>query len=167
MSILLATVSVLIGFAAGVMYLGQSRRLKHKLPPISGLRLPSLEWLEKTNSRAIVVSALMMSVGVVSGIIMKVIKDRSGVPWTDPVVLSSGLMLGWLVAAMVLGSRYRPARHGRKVAYLTIVSFLFLLIALGVFIQTQHGGGEPESEVGRQEPGVRTGLQPTASGGRA
>jgi ABC-type uncharacterized transport system permease subunit len=41
MSILLATVSVLVGFAAGLMYLYQARRLKSKRPPLAGLRLPA------------------------------------------------------------------------------------------------------------------------------
>ena len=44
-SILLATVAVLLGFAAGVTYLSQAWRLKRKLPLAGGLRLPSLEWL--------------------------------------------------------------------------------------------------------------------------
>ena len=44
-SIMLAAVAVLVGFVAGLMYLGQSRRLKHKRLPAGRLRLPSLEWL--------------------------------------------------------------------------------------------------------------------------
>ena len=42
------------------MYLGQARRLKHKQPPAAGLRLPSLEWLQWANSRAILASVLML-----------------------------------------------------------------------------------------------------------
>ena len=56
-SIMLATVSVLVGFVAGLMYLGQVRHLKHKIVPTRGLRLPSLEWLQWANGRAIVVVA--------------------------------------------------------------------------------------------------------------
>ena len=69
-SILLATVAVLIGSAAGLMYLGQARRLKNKLPPIRGLKLPSLEWLQRANGRAIVVSVLMLGLGVLSGLVL-------------------------------------------------------------------------------------------------
>ena len=45
------------------MYLVQSYRLKHKLPPIQGLQLPSLEWLERVNARATVLSALLLVIG--------------------------------------------------------------------------------------------------------
>jgi len=144
-SIVLAAVAVLLGFVAGLMYLSQSRRLKHKLPPSRRLRLPSLEWLQRANSRALVVSALMLAMGVVSGVILSLMRhagptDR--LPWYDPVVLSTTLMLAWLACALAVGALYKPARAGRKVAYFTIVSVVFLAIALGVmlFLNTQHGG---------------------------
>ena len=146
-SILLATVSVSVGFVAGLMYLGQARRLKHKLPPIRGLRLPNLEWLQRTNGRTLGVSVLMMGVGVISGMILNLIKDQTQaarLPWYDPLVLSSTLMFAWLLMALVLGALYKPARQGRKVAYLTMVGFVFLLIALSLFLGTQHGGSSRE-----------------------
>ncbi|NQU25100.1 MAG: cytochrome c biogenesis protein CcsA, partial [Candidatus Nealsonbacteria bacterium] len=144
-SFLLAVVAVLIGFAAGLMYLEQARRLKNKLPPIRGLRLPSLEWLERTNGRAIVVSLLMLCLGVLSGMVLNRIgKDDTNrsLPWYDPVVLSALLMFGWLLIAALGGKLYRPTHKGRKVAYLTLVSFAFLAIALAMvlFSETQHGG---------------------------
>jgi len=143
-SILLGTVAVLIGFAAGLMYLGQARRLKHKRPPIRGLRLPSLEWLQRTNSRALVISVLLLGVGVASGTILNLSKpDRSErLLWFDPLVLFTHLTFTWLLVATVVGAFYRPARQGRKVAYLTLVSMVFLLLVLGVMLlgKTQHGG---------------------------
>ena len=53
--------------------------------------------------------------------------------------------LAWLVVTVALGVWYRPTRAGRKVAYLTLVSFVLLLVALGVMLlaDTQHGGGGP------------------------
>jgi ABC-type uncharacterized transport system permease subunit len=145
-SLLLATVSVSIGFVAGLMYLGQSRRLKHKLPPTRGLRLPSLEWLQRTNSRSLVVSLLMLGVGVVSGLTLNAIgrgNESGTVPWYDPVVLSTQVMFAWLLLSVLVGAFYKPARQGRKVAYLTLASFVFLLIALIAMLcfNTQHGGG--------------------------
>ncbi|RMG04218.1 MAG: hypothetical protein D6741_01305, partial [Planctomycetota bacterium] len=46
-----------------------------------------------------------------------------------------------------LGTFYRPAREGRKVAYLTLVSFVFLVLALGTVLSrvTQHGGRRNDS----------------------
>jgi ABC-type uncharacterized transport system permease subunit len=141
-SILMATLAVLVGFAAGLMYLGQAYRLKRKWPLQRGLQLPNLEWLERTNSRAIVISLGMLTVGVLSGIILNLIRAAGRVPWYDPVVLSTVIMSAWLVATAGAGLCYQPARRGRKVAYLTIVSFLFLAIVLGaqLFLRTQHGG---------------------------
>ena len=78
------------------------------------------------------------------------------VPWYDPVVLSTLVMFGWLLIAVLLGALYRPARRGRKVAYLTVVSFVFLLIVLGVGLafDTQHwGSGKGEGGRGKAEGG--------------
>lgn len=150
-SLLLATVAVLIGLAAGLMYLGQTRRLKHKLPPIRGLRLPSLEWLRRANGRAMIVSVLMLGVGVLSGTILSRVRTAE-ISWRDPLVASTTAMFAWMLVAVVLGGLYRPAREGRKVAYLTVVSFIFLVIALGLFFSTQHGtgngGGKRKAESG-------------------
>ena len=58
----------------------------------------------------------------------------------------------WLVAAAAFNAVYRPARRGRKVAYLTVVSFVFLVVALGVLllVDTQHGGSKtPRTGGGR------------------
>lgn len=141
--LLLGTVTVMVGFVAGLMYLIQARRLKLKRPPSERIRLPSLERLAKVNGRSIILSAFLVGIGVLAGIILNVIsRGQSGeVPWNDPVIGSSALMLVWLVAAAIFNAAYQPARRGRKVAYLTIVSFMFLLIALAVFllVDTQHG----------------------------
>lgn len=143
-AVLLATVSVLIGFAAGLMYLGQAYRLKRKLPPIRGLRLPSLEWLQRANSRAIVVSLLMLGIGIAAGVVLNLIninRHSGRLPWTDPFILSTMIMFAWLVLGSVVGVFYRPLGEGRRVAYFTVVSFIFLAVALGVglFFNTEHG----------------------------
>ncbi len=144
-SIMLAAVAVLVGLAAGLMYLRQDRRLKSKAPPTSALRLPSLERLRQINSRALVIALIMMGLGIVSGIVLMVInrgRTERALPWTDPVVVSTLLMFGWLLVSSGVGMAYRPAREGRKVAYLTIVSFVFLVIALWSVLSngTRHLG---------------------------
>ncbi len=140
--LLLGTVTVMVGFVAGLMYLVQASRLKKKHPLTGGIQLPSLERLEHLNSRVVVASVLLIGVGFLAGIVLNLISHRSQMPWSDPVVWSSGLMLAWLVAAALFNALYKPARHGRKVAYLTVVSFFFLAISLTVFlvVDTQHGG---------------------------
>ena len=157
---LLGAVAVLIGFVAGVMYLLQSYRLKHKSTAAARVRLPSLEWLERINSRAIVVSVLMVGAGFLSGIILNVVlreRKLEDLPWSDPVVWRSALMFGWLLAAAVFSAVYRPARSGRKVAYLTVASFAFLAMSLAIRVALPSEHGAPrestrESAVGFQRP---------------
>jgi hypothetical protein len=140
--LLVGTVAVMVGCVAGLMYLVQARRLKHKLPPSEGFRMPSLERLAKINSRSIILSALLVGIGFLAGTILNITnRGQSGeLPWSDPVIWSSGLMLAWLAAAAVFNATYRPARRGQKVAYLTIANFLFLAIALAVLllVNTEH-----------------------------
>jgi ABC-type uncharacterized transport system permease subunit len=142
--LLLGTVAVCVGFLAGLMYLVQSYALKHVRSPVNGLRLPSLEWLERVNSHTLGLSAVLISLGFASGLVMSIALhqgERAYSLWTDPVVLSLAAMLLWLVAAEVFRLVYPAARRGRKVAYLTLASFVFLVIALAslMLLDTVHG----------------------------
>lgn len=147
-SILLASVSLLVGLVAGLMYLEQARRLKKKRPPIRGLRLPSLEWLRRANSRAVVIATFMLGLGLSSGEILRLLSRGEVVPWNDPVVLSTSCLFGCLLAAVGVGVVYRPATAGRKVVYLTLLSFLALVIALAMVLSmgTRHGGQKVAKE---------------------
>jgi ABC-type transport system involved in cytochrome c biogenesis permease subunit len=145
-SILLAVVAVLVGFVAGMMYLHQASRLKRKLPPLRGFWLPSLEWLQRSNGRAVVIALIMMGIGLMTGSILNQIAAPPGagrMPWHDPIVLSTLVTFLSLLVAVTFAAFYHPARQGRKVAYLTVVTFLFLMLALavavGLFLRTQHG----------------------------
>ncbi len=144
MMLLAGTVTVSIGFLAGLMYLAQSYALKHARSAANGLRLPSLEWLERINSRTLGLSAVLIALGFISGLVMSMAKHRNDATytfWTDPVVLSLAAMALWLVAAEVFRLVYPAARQGRKVAYLTLASFVFLVIALASFtlLDNVHG----------------------------
>ena len=97
--------------------------------------------------------------GFLSGVILKTIRDRrfENMPWTDPVVWSSAAMVAWLIAASIFNAVYKPARKGRKVAYLTVVSFVFLAFSLMVLllVKTEHSGRK-SAEVGMGKSEVRT-----------
>ena len=141
-TLMLGTVVAALGFAAGVMYLLQAYRLKHKLPPRPGFRLPTLEWLEHVNRRALVLSTFLLGVGFLAGIALNLIRrsDLDGtVPWTDPVIISSGVLFLWLAIALLCESFYKPAREGHKVAYITLASFVFLGLVLWLVLLGQHG----------------------------
>jgi Cytochrome C assembly protein len=139
MTLLLGTTAVTLGFATGLMYLMQSYRLKHKLPP-RGFRLPSLEWLQRFNREALFVSTCLLAIGLVSGVALNLISKagQGTVSWTDPVVLSSGVLFLWLTIVTIFESIYRPAREGSKVAYLTLANFVFLALALCFVLYSSH-----------------------------
>jgi ABC-type uncharacterized transport system permease subunit len=144
-SLAAAAVSMLVGLAAGLMYLWQTRRLKQKRPMGQGMRLPSLEWLQRINHRAIIIALIMLGIGVLGGMILNSIDHRpkqDRLPLYDPLVLSTLIMFFWLSAAVVVSLAYKPARQGRKVVYLTLISFVFLAAALvmGLSLDTRHGG---------------------------
>jgi hypothetical protein len=136
-SLLLGTVAVSLGFVAGMMYLVQSWRLKHHVPPRGGLRLPSLEWLQAVNKRSLLYSSFFIALGLLAGIVLNAVESGrrvASVPWNDGVVISSAVLLVWLIAATVFEWLYKPAQQGRKVAYLTVASFVFLALVMAVLL---------------------------------
>ncbi|NNE00550.1 MAG: cytochrome c biogenesis protein CcsA [Pirellulaceae bacterium] len=133
--------AVLIGFLAGVMYLVQSRRLKHKRAG-SALRLPTLETLGRMNRRCLVTSTIAVAVGVVAGIVMNLNK-LGHVGWTDGGVLFSMLLFLWLVGTTALEFFYAPASRGRKAVYLTLASLGFLVLAMISVLTSSHGKSDP------------------------
>lgn len=150
-SIAMAVGSLLAGVGTGLMYLYQARQLKRKVIPNRTLKLPSLEWLQTANSHSIIVSVLTLGIGVASGVILITIRRSTGggrLAWDDPFVLTTLGMFGWLLLAVLIGAFYRPIRQGRRVVYLTLVSFVFLIIALtiGLFMNTEHGGKRERDE---------------------
>lgn len=138
-ALLLGTVSVLIAFVAGVMYLVQSWRLRSKMPPQDGLELPSLELLERLGSRSLIVSTGLLAIGLIAGVVMNLTREVA-LPWTSGVIVSSGVLFVWLVACTAFELLYRPAQQGQKVAYLTVAHFVFLCLALGFALWAGHGG---------------------------
>lgn len=154
-----------VAFFAGLMYLAQMRRLKAKRPPRTGLALPSLEQSERINRGAIAVAFPLLTFGLLIGVILS-LATRHGtgasldpgtaasasahvIRWTDPKVLSALGM--WLVFAVLLHARFRPAMRGRSMMVLTIVAFAFLVFTwVGVEalrLGTAHGA------VAAREPG--------------
>jgi len=142
--LLLGAVSTCVAFVAGLMYLVQSNRLKHKRPPRFGVTLPSLEQSERVNRGAITVAFPLLTFGLLIGVALSLARAGAGgmaIRWTDPKVLS-GLAM-WLAFAVLLHARYRPSWRGRSVVWLTFLAFAFLVFAwVGVEVlglPTAHG----------------------------
>ncbi|MFW6169542.1 MAG: cytochrome c biogenesis protein CcsA [Planctomycetota bacterium] len=152
--LLLGTVTATFGFATGIMYLLQSYRLKRALVPRPGFRLPSLEWLQRANRRALWLSTCLLTLGLLAGLVLNAIKHSNQtetISWTDPVVLSSSFLFVWLTFAIFFESLYKPAREGHKVAYITLVSFVCLGIVFGLVLWGQHGLSESDTQGGCEE----------------
>jgi ABC-type transport system involved in cytochrome c biogenesis permease subunit len=143
--LLAGAVGTCVAFAAGLMYLVQSNRLKHKRRPRFGFALPSLEQSERLNRGAITIAFPLLTFGLLIGVVLDLAtrQGTAGVPlsWTDPKVVSAGLM--WLVFAVLLNARFRPEMRGRSVMLLTILAFAFLVFTwVGVDVlnlPTAHG----------------------------
>ena len=143
LAMMIGSGAVLIGFLAGVMYLVQSWRLKHKRAG-SSFRLPTLESLARLNRQCLVVSTCAVAGGLIAGVAMNL--NRLGtVGWMDRAVLLSLLLFLWLAAATALEFFYAPTSHGRKAIYLTLASLGFLILAMYGVLTTSHGQASPES----------------------
>ena len=138
-----------MAFFAGLMYLVQMRRLKAKRASRWGLAVPNLEQSERINRGAITIAFPLLTFGLLIGVVLSYAAQADGnamptahtLRWTDPKVLSALLM--WLVFAVLLHARFRPAMRGKSVMVLTIVAFTFLVFTwVGVEalrLPTAHG----------------------------
>lgn len=143
-SMMLGAGAVLFGFLAGAMYMVQTWRLKHKRAG-SALRLPTLETLQNLNRRCLVISTIAVGVGLISGIVMN-LNRWDDIPWTNRGIMLSGVLFLWLATATTVEFLYAPASRGRKVAYLTLASFGFLVLAMSGVLSTPHGASAIEAE---------------------
>ncbi len=159
--LLLATVTVTVGFVSGLMYLVQSWRLKRKRPLPVGMQLPSLEWLERTNGRSLAISVWLVAGGFLSGLVLSTLKNRAAEDyslWTDPVVLTLAAMLAWLLVTEAYRLLSPTASRGQKVAYLTLAAFVLLAMTLGslTLSGSRHGtkaiSPQPQAEAGGLSP---------------
>jgi ABC-type transport system involved in cytochrome c biogenesis permease subunit len=138
--LLLAAVGVCVAFVASAMYLVHARRLQNKTLPREGFRMLSLERLEEMNRRAIVATFPLLTAGVLVGLALMAQAAGQLQGWTDPRVLAAVAL--WLVFAILLYLRYSLHLRGRRVAILTIVAFVLLLVTFAL-PHTFSGGGAP------------------------
>ena len=104
----------------------------------------------------LLVSTVLLGVGLLSGILVNVINQKIGrgvLPWNDPVIISSAILFAWLLISLLFNLVYRPARQGRKVAYLVLASFLFLVVEFAIVLYVGHATREPEF-LGKEMAGV-------------
>jgi ABC-type uncharacterized transport system permease subunit len=146
-SFLIATMAVFLGFVTSLMYLVQARRLKRKETRQRHLQLPSLEWLRKINSRSVGVAIVTLGIGILSGVFLnrlRYLPSGERVGGDDPFVIGSMVIFVLLTFSTVVSAFYRPARKGRRVAYLTVLGFLLLAATLALgSLEAEHWDRRP------------------------
>ncbi len=126
--LLLAAVGVSVGFLASVMYLVQARRLRAKLNPLGGIKMLSLERLESMNRRAVNLAFPMLTGGLLLGAVLLRQYHDFAENWFSVKVLGTvGL---WLVFLVLLYCRYATHVSGRRLALLTLVAFMLMVLVL-------------------------------------
>ncbi len=134
----LGTMLVSLGFAMAIMYLIQEWRLKAKRAKKGLLRLPSLEYLQSFGSTCLLCSAGSIGFGVLSGVIMNLVKDGQ-VNWTDRGIVFSGGLFLWLAVASGVQWHFAKRGRGHITAWMNILSFVIVGIALYLVVSAPHG----------------------------
>lgn len=115
-----------IACLAGVAFLFEDRRLKAKRP-IPGLRLPSLEALDRANAAALAAGFPLLTVGVLTGMLWN--HAAHGRPFTGNVHETLSL-LAWLVYAALVTARFGAYAVARQAALSAVGGFTLLLVAV-------------------------------------
>lgn len=115
-----------LGSVAAVMYLSQENSLKlHKLKVIFSL-LPPIQRLEAVVSRLLVAGFLLLSVGLVLGVLDLAYLNNSHTYRGDPKIIWSGIV--WLIYLGLIIMRWKYAQGGRRFALGAIGTFAFVLL---------------------------------------
>ena len=122
-------------FIVSVMYLLQERQLKHKHLGAIFHRLPPLDVMDTIGYRALSIGWPLYTLGMVTGSIWA--ESAWGSYWSwDPKETWS--LIVWVVYLVLLHLRTIGWR-GRKMAYLSVAGFVFVLISFYVVSRTGTG----------------------------
>lgn len=131
--------ALILAGGAGVFYLIQERAIKHKKRGFFYKRLPPLEMLDSAGYACLVVGFIMLTVGLITGIVY------AGMAWGrfwawDPKEVWSGIT--WLVYAALLHERLVVGWRGRRAAILAIIGLgvlLFTFLGVNFLLEGHHG----------------------------
>ena len=99
--------------AAGLLYLIHHRQLKSKRRAAPQSFLPSLETLDRVNSISLVLGFLLLSLGLVTGVLWT--KAQLGEFWTAS-WHANATALAWLTYASIVAVRFGRPRTARSAA---------------------------------------------------
>lgn len=112
--------------AAGLLYLIHHRAIKrHRAAPHSAL--PSLESLDRANALALALGFLLLSLGVVTGVLW--VETREGRLWPGGLHANATLLV-WLAYAGLVLARFGAGGSARLSALGSAAGFALLLVAV-------------------------------------
>lgn len=125
--ILASTGLALLGLAcgAGFAFLAVDRALKRRRPVRS--RWPSLEALDRVNRATLGLGFLLLSLGVVTGMLW--VDSETGSVWTGT-PHETWSALAWAVYAVLFAVRFGGRQRGRRAALAAVAGFVFLFFAV-------------------------------------
>jgi ABC-type uncharacterized transport system permease subunit len=122
-----------IANVAGLFFLVEHRRLKTKHPLAFGLRLPSLEILDRVNVVSLSLGFPLLSLGVLTGMLW--LQTTSGELWLGS-THETWSAIAWAIYAGLALARFAGRQGARQAAASAVAGFAFLLFAIvgvGVF----------------------------------
>jgi cytochrome c-type biogenesis protein CcsB len=133
---LLGDAAFAFAFIVSVMYLIQERQLKHKHLGAIFHRLPPLDVMDTISYRALSIGWPLFTLGMITGSLWA--ESAWGSYWSWQPKEAASLLV-WLLYLSLLHLRTLGWR-GRKMAYLSIAGFLFVLISF--FVVSRIGVGK-------------------------
>lgn len=126
-----------LAFSASLLYLVQEGRLKRGRGVLR--HLPSLETLDRLNYACLVWGLILLTLGIVTGIVWA--HSAWGRFWSsDPKLVFS--LITWGIYVVLLQGRMTAGWRGRRAATLTIAGFAVIVLSLvgvNVLALGQHG----------------------------
>lgn len=127
-----------LALLTGLLFLVQERRLKQKDPRILQTHLFPQELLDRVNLYAVVAGFTLFSIGMLEG------SRLARMEWgsyfnADPKELWS--LATWAAYAAVLGLRLTRGLRGRRVVFMSVLSFalvLFTFVGVNYFVGGRH-----------------------------
>ena len=146
-SLLFAYASFAMAGVLGLVYMLQFKEIKKKQLGFLYTRLPSLLTLDVMNSRAVAVGWVLLTVGVVVGLVWAG-QARVAEP-NDPNLQAMGLndpkifvaLLTWCVYSFAMIARRSLGWSGRRAAWLSTLGFVIVLLnflPINYFVTTSH-----------------------------
>jgi ABC-type transport system involved in cytochrome c biogenesis permease subunit len=146
-SLLFAYASFALAGVLGLTYMVQFKEIKKKHLGYFYTRLPSLQVLDVMNSRAVAVGWLLLTLGVLVGIVWMA-QARAVAP-DDPNLRAMALddpkiffaLLTWAVYSFAVFARRAMGWTGRRAAWLSAVGFVIVLLnflPVSYFVTTSH-----------------------------